>query len=103
MIRCALVIIVCTILTPSAEACDLRLLRTQLERAMEPLDHAYSFEDIDPAEMSVEFERHMFRLDRLIATPPDGCREHPAGSALISYAERLRNRGNFLVAKSHPR
>ncbi|MFN3892782.1 MAG: hypothetical protein ACK4MV_20485 [Beijerinckiaceae bacterium] len=80
-------------ITPAAgaRACDLSLFRSRLERAMEPLDHAYIFEDIDQREMRDELLRHVARLEAIIESPPDDCRDDAGGAALLAYAKRLRS------------
>lgn len=87
----------------AAQACDVALLRQKLERAMEPLDHAYDYEDIDTGEMIAELERHVARLEALIRNPPAGCTEHSGGTALLTYAQRMRKQTlSVLADRPHP-
>lgn len=73
----------------AAYGCDLTLLRQRLDRAMEPLDHAYNFEDRDDSEFTAELQRHAARLQALVNEPPQACNEHSSGAALLSYARRM--------------
>jgi hypothetical protein len=97
-IRAILVLLITMGCVAGGEACDIPMLRQKLERAMEPLDHAYNYEEIDTDELMAELERHVARLELLIASPPEGCSDDPGGSALLSYAERMRTRTHGLIA-----